>query len=249
MAHHPSASKSSGIYLYGRHPITLALRNPRRRIFEMWMMKGALEGIKIPDTILLHWVSREQLEALVGQDATHQGVVARCAPLPSYKLDTLIQDSKTVDTMLVVLLDQVSDPHNIGAILRSATAFQAAAVIVPEAGAPDESGVLAKSASGALELTPLIRVPNLVRAMETLKKADFWCLGMDGHADDILSHHQLPNKCALVMGSEGSGMRRLTAECCDYMTKLPMNTEIESLNVSNACAIALYEWYRQKKIP
>lgn len=248
MTRHTPQKKSATLYLYGRHPVILALQNPRRRIHEIWMTKGALEGVRLPPELPVHIVMREHLDALVRKEALHQGVVAKCDPLPPYGLDTVIQASKSTDCMLVVLLDQVSDPHNIGAILRSATAFHAAAVIVPEAGAPDETGVLAKSASGALELIPLVRVPNLVRAMEALKKADFWCIGMDGYAKDIMSDQKLPDKCAIVMGSEGDGMRRLTAECCDYMTKLPMNPAIESLNVSNACAIALYEWCRQKGI-
>lgn len=128
--------------------------------------------------------------------------------------------------------------------MRSAVAFNASALILPDAGAPQESGTLAKSASGALETLPLIRVTNLVRALDQLKKADFWCVGMDGHADKSIIEQKLPNKCALIMGSEGDGMRRLTMENCDYLTKLPMSDKMESLNVSNACAIALYEWFR-----
>jgi len=127
--------------------------------------------------------------------------------------------------------------------MRSAVAFTASAVIIPEAGAPAESGTLAKSASGATELIPVIRVANLARAMETLKKADFWCVGLDGYAKDCITDRKLPKKCVLILGAE-DGMRRLTLENCDMVVKLPMNSAIESLNVSNAAAVAMYEWNR-----
>lgn len=127
--------------------------------------------------------------------------------------------------------------------MRSAVAFNASAIIMPEAGAPNESGTLAKSASGATELLPLIRVSNLARAMEMLKKADFWCVGLDGYAKDYITDRKLPKKCVLVLGAE-DGMRRLTMENCDMVVKLPMNSAIESLNVSNAAAVAMYEWNR-----
>jgi len=122
-------------------------------------------------------------------------------------------------------------------------AFHASGVIMPEAGAPNETGVLAKSASGALELIPLIRVSNLVHAMDVLKKAEFWCVGLDGYAKDYIADHKLPKKCVMILGAE-DGMRRLTMENCDMVVKLPMNPEIESLNVSNAAAVAMYEWNR-----
>ncbi len=235
-----------GIYLYGRHPVSLALQNKKRRILELFLLKGALDEKLIPPHIPVHFSSRDQLEQLVGKDAVHQGVVALCSPLEKGDLDNFISTVQNQKKALVVILDQVSDPHNIGAILRSAAAFNVSAVIIPETGAPNETGVLAKSACGALELVPLIRVGNLVRAMEKLKKADFWCIGMDGYATKSIYDDHLPRKCALVMGSEGDGLRRLTAETCDDTIKLPINPIMESLNVSNATAIALYEWNRQQ---
>ena len=143
----------------------------------------------------------------------------------------------------MVVLDQVSDPRNIGAILRSSVAFGASAVIIPEAGSPAETGAMAKAASGALDLIPLVRVANLARTVDTLKKADFWCVGMDGYAHDTIGKSKLPNRCALVMGAE-DGMRDLTKKSCDMLVKLPMNSAIESLNVSIATAVAMYEWMR-----
>lgn len=238
-------SSNRELLIYGHHPVQLALLNPRRCIKEIFAVKNVLDKIKVPPHIPIHFVSKEQIETLVGKEAVHQGIVAKCLPLSSYALEDLINDTISNEKTLVVILDQVTDPHNIGAILRSSTAFHAAAVIVPETGAPEETGTLAKSASGALELIPFIRVTNLARAMDLLKKNGFWCIGLDGQASHTIYQTQLPKKCAIVMGSEGDGLRRLTAENCDDTVKLPMDTRVESLNVSNACAITLYEWNRQ----
>ena len=245
MAHHTSQPKNKDMLLFGRHPIELALKNPRRTILELYHTKDALAGIMLPPTIKTKCVDRPFLDSLVGKDTIHQGLVARVNPLSQPTLDDILKKIKDKKTSLIVILDQITDPHNVGAILRSAVAFDADAVIVPEAGAPPETGTLAKSASGALELIPLIRVSNLIRAIEKLKKADFWCIGLDGYAKESISGAKLPQKCAFVMGSEGDGMRRLTQENCDYSVKLPMNPVIESLNVSNAAALTLYEFRRQ----
>ncbi len=233
--------KQKDIWIYGDHPVETVLKNKKRMIKEIRVAKDVAG---LPTNIPIRRVSRGELDALLGREALHQGIAVRCAPLPLFSLDELIETTQNQDTSVVLLLDQVTDPHNIGALMRSAVAFGADAVIAPDAGAPEETGVLAKSASGALDLIPLIRVSNLVRAMEQLKKANYWCVGMDGYAKHSITEQKLPKKCALVMGSEGDGMRRLTAEKCDYLTKLPMSGRMESLNVSNAGAIALYEWFR-----
>lgn len=236
---------SKDILIYGRHPVALALQNKHRQVCDLYCLKGSADSLNLPNGLIPRIVSKEYLDALVGKDAVHQGLVARCRPLPAVSLDDLIRTLQPRETAVILILDQVTDPHNIGAILRSAVAFDAAAVIIPEAGAPDETGTLAKSASGALELIPLVRVPNLSRAMAKLKENGFWCIGMDGYADTCIGDQKLPAKSAFVMGSEGSGMRRLTQESCDYTTKLPINPAIESLNVSNAAALTLYEFRRQ----
>ncbi|MDY6407585.1 MAG: 23S rRNA (guanosine(2251)-2'-O)-methyltransferase RlmB [Pseudomonadota bacterium] len=233
------------IYLFGRHPIELALKNKRRQILELYHTSDALSGIRIPMGTKTRCVDRSFLDTLVGKDALHQGLVARVVPLSQPTLDEMLKAVASKETALVIILDQITDPHNIGAILRSAAAFDVDAVIVPETGTPAETGTLAKSASGALELIPMIRVSNLIRAMEKLKKADFWCIGLDGYASDSITGTKLPKRCAFVMGSEGDGMRRLTQENCDYSVRLPMNPVIESLNVSNAAALTLYEFRRQ----
>lgn len=143
-----------------------------------------------------------------------------------------------------MVLDQVTDPHNVGAVLRSAAAFGALAVVVPDRHAPDETGTLAKSASGALERMPLVRVSNLVRALEQLKDGGFWIAGLAAEGTTTLAQAKLSGKTALVLGSEGEGLRRLTREHCDYLVRLPMTDAVESLNVSNAAAVALYELIR-----
>ena len=236
---------SKDILLYGKHPVSLALANKKRVVREVLVLSTVVDKVKIPKGVPFKIVSKEQLDTLVGKDAVHQGIVAKCQPLPSYDIGDLLDDIGDTEKALVVILDQVTDPHNIGAVLRSAAAFNACAVIVPQNGAPDETGVLAKSASGALELIPLMRVKNLTRVMEELKENGFWCIGLDGYAKHSVYQTKLPKKCVVVMGSEGDGLRRLTAENCDDTVKLPMNPKVESLNVSNACAIALYEWNRQ----
>lgn len=239
-----SKGKSKDLWLYGMHPVSMALNNENRVIKELWLTATTADEIEIPKHIPYRIVDRSQIETVVGRDAVHQGIAMKTQALNAYTIDDLLADTENDDKALIVILDQVTDPHNIGAIMRSSVAFNAKAVIIPDAGAPEENGTLAKSASGAMELIPLIRVSNLARSMEAIKKSGFWCVGMDGYAKETLSAHTLPKKCAIVMGSEGDGLRRLTAENCDYMVKLPMNEAIESLNVSNACAIALYEYAR-----
>ncbi len=223
--------------------VALAIKNLQRKILDLYVTKETVAEMNLPKNVGVRIVDRKFLDSLVGQNAVHQGIVAKCEPLSPVDFKAFVQSVKDKEKALVIILDQVTDPHNIGAIMRSAVAFNASAVIMPEVGAPSESGTLAKSASGATELIPLIRVSNLAHAMDALKKAEFWCVGLDGYAKDCITDHKLPRKCALVLGSE-DGMRRLTMENCDMVVKLPMNAAIESLNVSNAAAIAMYEWNR-----
>ena len=182
--------------------VELAVKNPRRKIKEIYATKETLAEMNLSRDFVVRPADRRLLDSLVGQGAVHQGIVAKCEPLSSIDLKTFVQDVKDKEKCLIIMLDQVTDPHNVGAIMRSAVAFNASAVIMPEAGSPNETGVLAKSASGATELIPLIRVPNLVHAMESLKKADFWCVGLDGYAKDYISDHKLPKKCVMILGSE-----------------------------------------------
>ena len=235
---------NGNLWLYGHHAVVAALQNPNREKIQLKMTKESVLPDKIIGKTNAGIVSRQEIDSLTGQNAVHQGLALQVKPLPQKTLDEVLQ--KIPDKAVILILDQVTDPHNIGAILRSAAAFDAVAVVIPDAGAPEESAVLAKSACGALEIVPLVRVTNLARAMQQLKDEGFWCLGLDGYAKEYISDKKLPARTAFVLGSEGEGMRRLTAEKCDYTIKLPMSDRMESLNVSNAAAVALYEFYRQK---
>jgi 23S rRNA (guanosine2251-2'-O)-methyltransferase len=174
----------------------------------------------------------------------HQGVAALVEPLPDFEIEDVIAAAGDRANATIVVLDQVTDPHNVGAILRSAAAFGALAVLLTERHAAPETGVLAKAASGGLDVTPLVRVANLARAMEQLKEAGFWCVGLAGEADRTLAQANLTGKIALCLGAEGPGLRRLTREHCDLLAKLPTSGPIGHLNVSNAAAVALYELAR-----
>ncbi len=171
----------------------------------------------------------------------HQGVALLARPLSQLSLDDVIAELATTRNARVVVLDQVSDPHNIGAIVRSAAAFGALAVIVQDRHTPPVTGSLAKAASGGLEACQFVRVTNIARALEQLKKAGVWCLGLDGAASQSLAEAAVNGPLALVLGAEGTGLRRLTAENCDALARIAHTGAVASLNVSNAAAIALYQ--------
>ena len=235
--------KNNGaLWIFGHHAVVAALQNPNREKLILKQTKEAVLSKELTNCVNTQIVSRQEIDSLAGIGAVHQGLALQVKPLSMPTLDEVLNKQPT--KAVILILDQVTDPHNIGAILRSAAAFDALAVIIPDANAPQESAVLAKSACGALEIIPLIRVTNLVRTMQQLKDAGFWCLGLDGYATELIGDKKLPEKCAFVLGSEGDGMRRLTAENCDYTIKLPISDKMESLNVSNAAAIALYEFNR-----
>jgi 23S rRNA (guanosine2251-2'-O)-methyltransferase len=175
----------------------------------------------------------------------HQGWALEVEPLENADLEDVLRAVEVRQGRATILvLDQVTDPHNVGAILRSAAAFGASGVIVAEHGAPPSTGVLAKAASGALDFLPMVRAVNLARALERLKEAGFWCCGLDESAPAALASLDLGQRVALVLGSEGGGLRRLLRESCDYLARLPTRPELPSLNVSNAAAVALYELAR-----
>lgn len=231
---------SGVVWLYGRHAVFAALANPARQFRRLLVTKNTLGQLpRLPAGLQPQIVEAQELEAMLPREAVHQGLLLEARMLDDITIEDLIATNRPV-----LLLDQVTDPHNIGAILRSAAAFDAAGVIVTKHNAPEETGTLAKSASGALELVPVVRVANLVQAMEQLKSGGYWVAGMDGKATQTLAEAKLSAKTALVMGAEGSGLRRLTEEKCDLLVKLPISARMESLNVSNAAAIALYELYR-----
>jgi len=218
-----------------------ALDNPERTVRKIWGTREALSSLDIPAEIPITYADVADLGRLVPGDAPHQGLVAEVDPLEDIWLgDLLQQGAGEGDQRPLLVLDQVTDPHNVGAILRSAAAFDALGIVTQDRHSPPESGALARSASGALEFVPWVRVVNLARALEEIAEAGFWRVGLAGEADDTLGQVIGAARIALVLGAEGEGMRHNTALHCDQLAKLPISSRMESLNVSNAAAIALY---------
>ena len=239
-------SQPGGPYwLYGHHAVAAALANPDRKILRL-AQAGAEE---VPAVEGHEWeqVPPDVLEGWLPPRAVHQGLAAKVHPLPDRGIEDVIAEAEGQEHAQVVILDQVTDPQNVGAILRSAAAFGALAVILTERNAAPESGALAKAASGALEHVPLIRVTNLSRAIELLKKGGFWIAGLAAEGTQTLADAKLTGKVGLALGAEGTGLRRLTREHCDLLVRLPTGGAIDHLNVSNAAAVALYELIRQGK--
>ena len=218
-----------------------ALANPERTVRKMWATREALAGLDIPPVIPITYADVADLGRLVPGDAPHQGLVIEVEPLEDIWLgDLLEQGMGEGDQRPLLVLDQVTDPHNVGAILRSAAAFDALGLVTQDRHAPPESGALARSASGALETVPWVRVVNLARALDEIGEAGFWRIGLTGHAPRTLGEAIGTARVALVLGAEGEGMRQNTEAHCDELAKLPISPKVESLNVSNAAAIALY---------
>lgn len=239
-------------WLYGSHAVRAALANPRRRLKRLLVAASdpaeepAVPAADLP--VPPESVERTEITRLLPDGAVHQGVAALVHPLPPVHIEDICDRATTLERATVVVLDQVTDPHNVGAILRSAAAFGALAVVLTERNAPPETGALAKSASGALEHVSLVRVGNLVRALDLFKGAGFWCAGLAAEGSQTLAEAKLSGRVALVLGSEGEGLRRLTRERCDLLVRLPTHGPIGHLNVSNAAAISLYELARDDSV-
>ena len=232
-------ASTGAVRLWGRHAVEAALLNPERIHRKLWVTHDAIETLngELPAGFNVEYASAADLARLVARDAPHQGLVLECNALE----DVFIEDVLSGEAARPVLvLDSVTDPHNVGAILRSAAAFNAAAIITQDRHAPPESGVVAKSASGALEIVPWVRVVNLSRALEEIAEAGYWRIGLDGAGQSSLAEALPTGPVALVLGAEGEGMRQNIAAHCDALARLPISRAIESLNVSNAAAIALY---------
>jgi len=244
----PVDTSGGAPWLWGHHAVAAALKNPNRKFVRLVATEDAAaelagllgEAAPIDPQVM----NRDSIAKLLPPGAVHQGVALLAKTLKPWQLEDVIAHLGATERAVVVVLDQVTDPHNIGAILRSAAAFGAVAVVLPDRNAPEISGTLAKSASGAVEHVPLVRVVNLNQTLDLLKKAGFWSVGLAGEAEQTLSSHNLTGRVALVLGSEGDGLRRLTREACDLLARLPTQGPIASLNVSNAAAIALYELAR-----
>jgi 23S rRNA (guanosine2251-2'-O)-methyltransferase len=230
-------SSDGPVILYGWHTVAAALANPQRHIRKLILTENAArrladENIAIPVTPEI--VRPALIDQRLGPDAVHQGLLAEADPLPSPDIDTLPQQG------IVLVLDQITDPHNVGAIMRSAAAFAVKAIVTTARHSPEATGVLAKSASGALELVPLVTVQNLARALTEMNDQGFLTVGLDSQGSENLGAVPLRQPLALVLGAEGKGLRQLTRETCGVVARLDMPGEIKSLNVSNAAVLALY---------
>ena len=227
----------SPVILYGWHTVTMALANPARRIRKLTLTENAAKRLaeeNIATRIAPEIVRPQEIDRLLSPDAVHQGLLAEADPLPSPDLESLAQEG------MVLVLDQITDPHNVGAILRSAAAFAVKAIVTTARHSPEATGVLAKAASGALELVPVVTVQNLARALTTLNECGFLTVGLDSQGSEDLGDVALREPLALVLGAEGKGLRQLTRETCSVVARLDMPGEIKSLNVSNAAVLALY---------
>ena len=251
----PHRSGHQSVWLYGRHAVLAALANPERRIERLLATDEvarrhaaeiAAACVKAGRTGFSPIaVSREELNQRLPEGAVHQGIAALATPLEEPALEDVL--ARCAESALVLALDQVTDPHNVGAILRTAAAFGVAGMVTTERHAPAETGVLAKSASGALEIVPLVRTVNLARALDQLKEAGFWIYGLDEQGDVALGQVDFAGRVCIVLGAEGEGLRRLTAEKCDRLVTIATSQALAALNVSNAGAIVVYEWARRQE--
>jgi 23S rRNA (guanosine2251-2'-O)-methyltransferase len=235
---HQSRGPANQPRFWGRHAVAAALDNPNRKVLKAWATREAAAVMQFPSDVPLTHAEGPDLARMVPHDAPHQGVVIEVEPLEDAWLDGLLHDAGERAVLLV--LDQVTDPHNVGAILRSAAAFGAIGIVTQDRHSPPESGVIAKAASGALERVPWVRVVNLARSLEDIGDAGFWRLGLTGDAEMELKDALGPKRIALVLGAEGPGLRPNTREHCDALARLPISDAVDSLNVSNAAAVALY---------
>jgi 23S rRNA (guanosine2251-2'-O)-methyltransferase len=225
------------VILYGWHTVKAALENPARHIRKLFATDNAARRLAdehVPMAVPPEIVRPDAIAARLPADAVHQGLYAEADPLLAPPLEELPADG------VVLVLDQITDPHNVGAILRSAAAFAARAIVTTARHSPEATGVLAKAASGALEHVPLVTVQNLARALALLKERGFLLVGLDAEGKDVLAALPLRAPLALVLGAEGKGLRQLTKQTCDHVARLDLPGAIQSLNVSNAAALALY---------
>ena len=230
------------VVIYGRHAVKAAVENPNRKIVKVMCLReniGELKGKVAENKIFV--ADKKELEKILPQDAVHQGFVAVADMLNNISIEEVCEKAQEKRDCYLLVLDQVTDPQNIGAIIRSCAAFGSMALVVQDKNSPQESGAMLKAAAGTFENMPTCRVTNLSRALEQLKKAGFWVVGMDGYAKTNIDKLDKKGKLAVVMGSEGKGMRRLIEESCDLTVRLPIAENVESLNVSTAAAVVLYE--------
>lgn len=230
---------SGHVRLWGRHAVEAALKNPARQHRKLWATRDGIESLdgELPPDFPVEYADVQDLARLVAKDTPHQGLVLECLPLEDVFLDEVLDGEAGRP---IVVLDQVTDPHNVGAILRSAAAFDAGAVVMTRRNSPPLDGALAKAASGALEHVPVLLVANLARTLDELGRRGVLRIGLDGDAGQTLETAEISHPCALILGAEHRGLRRLTSENCDLLCRLTTTGPLSSLNVSNAAAVALH---------
>lgn len=240
-ARHREQREDGPLLIFGAHAMEAALANPARTLLKLYLtdnaenrLRPALAARKVPT----ERVNPRDLDRRLGTDTVHQGVLAEVLPLPEPDLETLAEAAR--DGRPLVILDQVTDPHNVGAILRSAAVFGAAGLVMTRRHSPPLAGALAKSASGALEVVPIALVPNLARALTELQDLGLTLVGLDGEAAHRLEDSPWEARTGLVLGAEGKGLRQLTRENCDRLCRIAADGPLSSLNVSNAAAVALH---------
>jgi 23S rRNA (guanosine2251-2'-O)-methyltransferase len=235
-------AKGKTFWIYGRHACLAALQNDERIVHQTYVAdKSAADYQAELKQFSYDTTSLKNLEKLLPPHAVHQGIAMQVSPLDPPDIEDVAATGKTL-----LILDQVSDPHNVGAIFRSAAAFNVGAIITQDRHSPTDSAVMVKTACGAMEMVAHIAVSNISQAMETLQGCGYWCIGLDGEARMSIAQLDVTQKTALILGAEGKGLRSLTSKRCDGLVKLPMHPQMESLNVSNAAAIALYDLYSRR---
>jgi 23S rRNA (guanosine2251-2'-O)-methyltransferase len=240
--------KDENYWIYGKHSVASALNNPARRVFRVISTADNAHLVKNFQGNLKIMNGKEITKEIGLLDAVHQGIAAYVSSVAAHNLTSLISELKLKSKSIVVMLDQITDPNNIGAIIRSAAAFHADAVILPKNNSPAESGAMSKASAGMVDIVPLVYITSLAAAIAQLKDIGFWVVGLDGEAKESIAKAADFDKIVLVLGSEGEGMRRLTAELCDFLVKINIAEAVESLNVSNAAAITLYEINNSRNI-
>ena len=244
-----SSRERDQTWLYGHHAVDAALRNTARKHYRILATANAAQALS--DALTIANLPPEIAQAAdisrcLQPGAVHQGVALHTSELPEIDLQSVCAAAQGGASRTICVLDQVTDPHNVGAILRSCAAFQATCLIVTGRNAPPASGVLAKAASGALETVPIIRAANLARTLDDLAELGFWRIGLDSETKDRIASVDMSGDTALILGAEGTGLRQLTRRKCDILCRLPTDPHFPSLNVSNAAAIALYEIARRR---
>jgi 23S rRNA (guanosine2251-2'-O)-methyltransferase len=236
------------MWIYGRHAVKAALENPRRVIRRLVALNSCRDFLQKCNgsSIAPEIVDDVFFNSIFGKNAVHQGCAVYVKKLQEYSIEELVNDE--LDQRPLVFLDQVSDPQNVGSILRASAVFGARAVVTTENRSPELTPAAIKTASGAAEFVPLIRVINLVQTINFLKKHGFWCVGLDERANQKIHETSLKGKFILVIGNEGEGMRRLTRESCDFLLKLPCSGSFSTLNAAQAATVSLYEILRQREV-